>query len=66
MLFYTQAARLAEEKVETPTLALAKVNARDFSETLATNVEGVKGKDTYILANVEAETLVDLLASTVA
>ena len=66
MFFYTQAARLAEEKVETPTLALAKVNARDFSKTLATKVEGVKGKDTYILANVEAETLVDLLASTVA
>ena len=66
MFFYTQAARLAEEKVQTPTLALAKVNARNFSETLATNVEGVKGKDTYILANVEAETLVDLLASTVA
>ena len=66
MFFYTQAARLAEEKVKTPTLALAKVNAWDFSETLATKVEGVKGKDTYILANVEAETLVDLLASTVA
>ena len=65
MFFYTQAARLPEEKVETPTLALAKVNARDFSETLTTKVEGVKGKDTYILANVEAETLVDLLASTV-
>ena len=66
MFFYTQATRLAEKKVETPTLALAKVNARDFSETLATKVEGVKGKDPYILANVEAETLVDLLASTVA
>ena len=66
MFFYTKAARLAEEKVQTPTLALAKVNARDFSETLATKVEGVKGKDTYILANVEAETLVDLLATTVA
>lgn len=66
MFFYTQAARLAEKKVETPTLALAKVKARDFSETLATKVEGVKGKDTYILANVEAETLVDLLARTVA
>ena len=52
MFFYTQAARLAEKKVETPTLALAKVKARDFSETLATKVEGVKGKDTYILANV--------------
>ena len=46
MFFYTQAARLAEEKVETPTLALAKVKARDFSETLADKVEGVKGKDT--------------------
>ena len=46
MFFYTHAARLAEEKVETPTLALAKVNARDFSETLAAKVEGVKGKDT--------------------
>ena len=44
---YTQAARLAEEKVETPTLALAKVNARNFSETLADKVEGVKGKDTF-------------------
>ena len=46
MFFYTQAARLAEEKVKTPTLALAKVNARDFSETLASKVKGVKGKDT--------------------
>ena len=47
MFFYTQAARLAEEdKVKTPTLALAKVNNRDFSETLADKVEGVKGKDT--------------------
>ena len=52
--------------MEKPTLALAKVTSRAFSETLATKVEGVKGKDTYILANVEAETLVDLLASTVA
>lgn len=46
MFFYTQAARLAEKKVETPTLALAKVNGRDFSEKLADMVEGVKGKDT--------------------
>ena len=46
MFFYTQAARLAEEKVQTPTLALAKVNARDFSETVADMLEGVKGKDT--------------------
>ena len=44
---YTQAARLAEEKVETPTLALAKVDSRNFSETLADNVEGVKSKDTF-------------------
>ena len=44
---YTQAARLAEEKVETPTLALAKVDSRNFSETVADKVEGVKGKDTF-------------------
>lgn len=44
---YTQAARLAEEKVETPTLALAKVDSRNFSETLADKVEAVKGKDTF-------------------
>ena len=55
VFFYTQAARLAEEKVETPTLALAKVNARNFLLALSN-----------ILANVEAETLVDLLASIVA
>lgn len=47
VFFYTQAARLAEEKVKTPTLALAKVNAWNFSETLADKVEGVKGKDTF-------------------
>lgn len=46
MFFYTQAARLADKKVKTPTLALANVNARDFSETLADKEEGVKGKDT--------------------
>ena len=46
MFFYTHAARLAEEKVETPTLALAKVDSRNFIETLADKVEGVKGKDT--------------------
>ena len=44
---YTQAARLAEKKVETPTLALAKVDSRNFSETLADKVEVVKGKDTF-------------------
>ena len=67
MFFYTQADRLAEEKVETPDLALGKVNARDFSKTLAAVVEGVKVKTlANIMANIEAETLVDLLANTVA
>ena len=65
MFFYTQADRIAEEKVETSALALGKVNARDFSKTLP--AVGVKVKTlANIMANVEAERLVDLQANTVA
>ena len=67
MFFYAQSKRLGEEKVDTPSTALAEVNAMDFTKTLDNMVEGVKVKTlANIMANVEAKALVYLLACTVA